>query len=291
MPSVPDFSKEFLLFTDASSDAVGAMLGQVQDGALHPIGYFSKKISRTERNWPTIELEALALVNGLENFESITRHATVRCFTDSMACKTILLHSKQPSHRRAKLASRLAQFDNVTIDYIKGARNRAADFLSRLEVSESESDDVDLDMNGMGKVDTERIKMKGIKVDKPIRTKVRKIVEKVSEEHNNLVTVLDGEPHPAEEEEYEPPTDPTILDNDRNALDTFQQMLKSKYTAQQIRMELLADSYFGPILQYLETGKFDIDMTSQLRKLFQVDAKKFTTKEGLLWLATTEPPN
>ena len=45
----PDFNREFILQTDASDRAVGAVLSQIAaDGSEHPVGYFSKKLLPNE---------------------------------------------------------------------------------------------------------------------------------------------------------------------------------------------------------------------------------------------------
>jgi len=61
------------------------------------------------------------------------------------------------------------------------------------------------------------------------------------------------------------PVDHITPNVERNALDTLEKILKSKYTAQQTMSELLTDRYFGLILRYLETKRFDIDMIYELR--------------------------
>ena len=38
----PDFSKSFILTTDASCDAIGAVLSQIQDELEHPVAYLSR---------------------------------------------------------------------------------------------------------------------------------------------------------------------------------------------------------------------------------------------------------
>ena len=63
--SSPDFSREFILQTDASDRAVGAVLSQVNDiGEEHPVGYFSRKLLPREERYSTIEKECLAIKGG-----------------------------------------------------------------------------------------------------------------------------------------------------------------------------------------------------------------------------------
>ncbi len=57
----PDFGCPFLLQTDASETGLGAVLSQVQEGEEHPVLYISRKLTKAERNYATVEREALAI--------------------------------------------------------------------------------------------------------------------------------------------------------------------------------------------------------------------------------------
>ena len=59
----PDFSKEFILDTDASDFAIGAVLSQVFDGQERVISYASKTLSKSERRYCVTRKELLALVH------------------------------------------------------------------------------------------------------------------------------------------------------------------------------------------------------------------------------------
>ena len=57
-----NYSKPFLLETDASKGGLGAVLLQKgEDGKYHPIAYGSKALSRSEKNYHSLKLEFLAL--------------------------------------------------------------------------------------------------------------------------------------------------------------------------------------------------------------------------------------
>ena len=54
----PDFTKEFIVQTDASAFAAGAVLTQTDDeGQEHPVAYFSKKFLKRERRYAAVEKE------------------------------------------------------------------------------------------------------------------------------------------------------------------------------------------------------------------------------------------
>src|SRR4051812_23889163 len=64
-----NFKKDFILSTDASGYALGAVLEQEgDDGKLHPVGYVSKTLTKVEQKYSTMELECYAVVWELRNF-------------------------------------------------------------------------------------------------------------------------------------------------------------------------------------------------------------------------------
>lgn len=65
----PDFTKDFVLQTDASNIGVGAVLSQLDGKGLdHPIEHFSKKLSLREIKYATVEKEYLAIKLEIEAF-------------------------------------------------------------------------------------------------------------------------------------------------------------------------------------------------------------------------------
>ena len=57
-----DYTKDFLLETDASKEGLGAVLSQKQvDGWLHLVAYGSQALTAHERNYNSTKLEFLAL--------------------------------------------------------------------------------------------------------------------------------------------------------------------------------------------------------------------------------------
>ena len=57
-----DYSKPFLLETDASKDGLGAVLLQKgSDGKYYPVAYGSKALTKSEKNYHSSKLEFLVL--------------------------------------------------------------------------------------------------------------------------------------------------------------------------------------------------------------------------------------
>ncbi|GFY09832.1 retrovirus-related Pol polyprotein from transposon 17.6 [Trichonephila clavipes] len=61
----PEIGKQFILDTDASHESIGAVLSQEIDGQKCVIAYFSKCVSRPERNYCVIRKELLAIVKAV----------------------------------------------------------------------------------------------------------------------------------------------------------------------------------------------------------------------------------
>ena len=66
--SLPNFNQPFVLHMDASSVAVGGVLGQVQNGAEHVVAYWSHQLKPAEWKYSTIEREAPAAVAAIKEF-------------------------------------------------------------------------------------------------------------------------------------------------------------------------------------------------------------------------------
>ena len=78
--ALPRDEGEYIVDTDASEAAVGAVLSQIQDGEERPVAYFSRLYFRTEVNYCTTRKELLAVVESLRQFRPyvLGRHFRVR---------------------------------------------------------------------------------------------------------------------------------------------------------------------------------------------------------------------
>ena len=64
----PDFTKPFILTTDASNNSTGAVLSKGPIGKDLLIVYASRTLKNAERNYPTVEKELLVIVWGCKYF-------------------------------------------------------------------------------------------------------------------------------------------------------------------------------------------------------------------------------
>lgn len=135
----PDPHKEFVVTTDASDVGIGGTLMQRDEqGALSPIAYFSRVLSKSERAYSTFDREALAIRDTLLHFRHYLLGVKFLLQTDHRP----LLHlrnMKDPFGRRGRLLSDIAEF-SFDIEHIEGKENVLADALSRLGFDKSIED-------------------------------------------------------------------------------------------------------------------------------------------------------
>ena len=67
----PDYSRRFVLTTDASNEGLGAVLSQGEIGKDLPVAFASRSLNKAERNYSTTEKELLAIVWGVYVFQTV----------------------------------------------------------------------------------------------------------------------------------------------------------------------------------------------------------------------------
>jgi hypothetical protein len=71
---MPDPTKEFIIETDASKWATGAVLEQIgPDGELHPCGYISHTFTAAEWNYQIYDRELLAVIHAFDTWKQLLR--------------------------------------------------------------------------------------------------------------------------------------------------------------------------------------------------------------------------
>ncbi|XP_038074478.1 uncharacterized protein LOC119742537 [Patiria miniata] len=127
--TLPDFEKQFILRTDASDLGIGAILLQEQDGVPFPVAFASRKLLSRERAYSSIEKECLALIWGVQKYQSYLygNHFVVETDHQPLA---YIQKAKVANSRIMRWALALQPY-RMTIVAIKGTDNVGADFLSR----------------------------------------------------------------------------------------------------------------------------------------------------------------
>ncbi|XP_037776259.1 uncharacterized protein LOC119573219 [Penaeus monodon] len=130
--AAPDFQKPFILHTDASDIATGAVLLQEDDeGVLHPVAYHSAKLSKHQLAYSTIEKELLGIITAIKKFECYLYGGAhpVQIFTDHNPL-TFLEKNKYSNQRLLRWSLSLQPY-HLQVQHIKGRDNIIADALSR----------------------------------------------------------------------------------------------------------------------------------------------------------------
>ena len=139
----PDYQLPFTLHTDSSTDGLGAVLYQKQDGKQRVIAYASRSVSKAESNYPAHKLEFLALKWAVcEKFhEYLYGTKPFEVFTDNNPLTYILTSAKLDACGQRWVA-KLANY-NFSIKYRCGVSNTEADALSRIKWPEAISEKLD----------------------------------------------------------------------------------------------------------------------------------------------------
>lgn len=124
----PDFSKQFILTTDASNYALGAVLSQGKHDL--PVCYASRTLSKSEINYSTIEKELLGIVWSIKYFRPYLYGQKFIIRTDHKPL-VWLFNCKEPNSKIIRWRLKLEEY-NYEIQYKKGSANANADALSRL---------------------------------------------------------------------------------------------------------------------------------------------------------------
>ena len=124
-----DYTKDFLLETDALKEGLGAVLSQKQeDGQFHQVAYSSRALTTHEKNYHSMKLEFLALKWAItEHFKEYLLYQPFLVRTDNNPL-TYIMSTPNLDATGHHWVSALAKYD-FWLEYQKGQDNAAEDTL------------------------------------------------------------------------------------------------------------------------------------------------------------------
>jgi RNase H-like domain found in reverse transcriptase len=124
----PDPNKPFLIDTDASDYQLGAVIKQ--EGL--PLAFYSRKLTKSQRKYTTIEKELLSILEVLEHYRSFLWGRQIKIRTDHRNLAYTAIKSQRVLNWRL-----LVEDFKPELEYYPGEKNIEADTLSRHPIIET----------------------------------------------------------------------------------------------------------------------------------------------------------
>ena len=126
----PNPNKKYIIYSDASDDACRAQLSQEHNGMEFPIAFLSHTFTETQRKWSATEQEVYGVYYAVTKWNYYLQGADIIVRNDNKSL-TKFLNEKNVNNKVNRWGLELATY-NITLEWISGAKNKAADCLSRL---------------------------------------------------------------------------------------------------------------------------------------------------------------
>jgi hypothetical protein len=131
--TVADETRPFIVHTDASDYAVGAVLSQRNDkGELQPIGFVSEKLTDVQYRWSVYDKELYSIFVALKRWRMhlmYTQHP-VEILNDHASLR-FLLDQPRLTAKQTRWMALFSTFSELRFVHVRGADNTRADALSR----------------------------------------------------------------------------------------------------------------------------------------------------------------
>ncbi len=119
---LPGMKQQFVIETDACGHGEGGVLAQFRDNFYKPVAYFSRRLSKSERNYSTTEKELYAVVLSIPYFKQFIYGIHFIVYTDHKSLQ-YLLSLKEHSSKLMRWLNRLSIYE-FEIIYRKGFNNQ-----------------------------------------------------------------------------------------------------------------------------------------------------------------------
>lgn len=128
----PTMNADFSLTVDASNEAVGAVLQQHINNEVQPLGFYSKRLTDTQKKYSTFDRELLAAYQSIKHFRFMLEGRYFVLFTDHKPLTYAFDQDlDKAAPRQARHLDYIGQF-TTNIQYIAGKDNVVADAMSRI---------------------------------------------------------------------------------------------------------------------------------------------------------------
>ena len=121
---------KYIVYTDASDDACRAQLSQEHNGTEFPVAFLSHTFMETQCKWSTTEQEAFGVYYTITKWNYYLQGADIIVRNDHKS-SAWFLNSKNTNNKVNRWSLELTTY-NISFEWILGAKNKAADCLSRL---------------------------------------------------------------------------------------------------------------------------------------------------------------
>ena len=140
----PDFSRPFILATDASAIGAGAVLAQLDDdGHERPIAFWSHLFNKDERGGSVTDREGRALRDAVRHFRTYLTGTEFTAYTDHQSLTWLMAHQHADNSVRQRWQSQLQAFTGMTITHRPGKDMVVPDAISRVCALVAMNKDVD----------------------------------------------------------------------------------------------------------------------------------------------------
>ena len=304
----PDFDKHFVVATDASTSAIGAVLCQPSgpENKLRPIAFLGRATTPQEAKWTITELEGLACVYAVKHWDVYLSSRRFTLYTDHSALTAITKGSRELSPKLARYALLLSSY-NFHMEHCKGKLNTAADAMSRrmYDVDHTPTDDLleewpyDFTLRKDGEssreaTSSERVCVMtraqsrlAVNVDENRRENMRTTVQagqgndrprtRSAGTHKSARTPRHQRPGAADQNVTRDGPRPSTQPNN----DTTPDLVLSTISKREIRRHQLEETFCGDLIQCLETGRLPADLQRKNRCIFRKD--DYCVRQGVLY--------
>ena len=127
----------FRLESDTSHEATGAALLQKQENEWKLIGFHSKRLPNSVRNYGAAELELCGLITNIHGFVYLLKNRYFEILVDHRAIEYLVKAKHEPTTRRLTMMLLKLQEYQFDLKYLNGCKMYVSDALSRLYIEDT----------------------------------------------------------------------------------------------------------------------------------------------------------